>query len=180
MLELLATKHEDWIRIAYSMTNDTDRANDLVQDMYVRLHRLGKTREDVSYKDTVNRYFVWTVLVNMYKTSRRTKVYKKLEICELLGNEINTDYSDYSEEEDNAFELLTSRVKSITSKWKPYDRKLFELYFLHGQSLRQIANGANIGLNSIHNSVKSYREIMREELSEDLIDYFNEDYDKIL
>jgi DNA-directed RNA polymerase specialized sigma24 family protein len=116
----------------------------------------------------------------MYKTSRRTKVYKKLEICELLGNEINTDYSDYSEEEDNAFELLTSRVKSITSKWKPYDRKLFELYFLHGQSLRQIANGANIGLNSIHNSVKSYREIMREELSEDLIDYFNEDYDKIL
>ena len=74
MLELLATKHDDWIRIAYSMTKDMDRAKDLVQDMYLRLHRLGKTKEDIMYKDTINRYFVWTVLVNMYKVSMRSKV----------------------------------------------------------------------------------------------------------
>lgn len=179
MLELLATKHKDWIRIAYSMTGDIDRANDLVQDMYIRLDRLGKTKEDVSYKDTVNRYFVWTVLVNMYKTSRRAKVRKKLEICELLGNDINTDYTDYDNDEDLAFEIVNKKIKAITSEWKPYDRKLFELYFIHGQSLRQIAFGAGIGLNSIHNSVKRYREIIKAELSEDLQDYFNQDYDKI-
>jgi transposase len=50
---------------------------------------------------------------------------------------------------------------------------------MQGQSLRQIANGAGIGLNSIHNSVKSYRKILKDELSEDLMDYFNGDYDKI-
>ena len=59
MLELLATKHNDWVRIAFSMTGNMDDAQDLVQDMYLRLDRLGKTREQISYKDTVNRYFIW-------------------------------------------------------------------------------------------------------------------------
>ena len=35
MLELLATKQDDWIRIAYSMTDDMDEAKDLVQEMYL-------------------------------------------------------------------------------------------------------------------------------------------------
>ena len=178
MLELLATKHDDWIRIAYSMTKDMDRAKDLVQDMYLRLHRLGKTKEDIMYKDTINRYFVWTVLVNMYKVSMRSKVYKKIDTCELFGNEDVAD-EEYDVEENYSFEKITKAIKEIVSTWKPYDKKLFELYFIHGQSLRQISKGAGIGLNSIHNSVKSYRDILRKELSEDLMDYFNEDYDKI-
>ena len=80
------------LEIAFSMTDDMDEAKDLVQDMYLRLDRLGKTREEVSYKDTVNRYFVWTVLFNMYKVSRRTKVHKKLDTCELLGNEYSSGH----------------------------------------------------------------------------------------
>tara|TARA_R110000765_G_scaffold342535_1_gene432704 strand:+ start:594 stop:1133 length:540 start_codon:yes stop_codon:yes gene_type:complete len=179
MLELLATKHEDWIRIGYSMTGDMDKAKDLVQDMYIRLDRLGKTREDVAYRDTVNRYFIWTVMFNMYKVSMRAKVHKKIETCELLGNEEMEDF-DYDVGRDNAFTTIREGISEIVSEWSQYDRKLFELYFLHGQSLRQIANGAGIGLNSIHNSVKGYKAILSEEISEDLQDYFNQDYDKIV
>jgi RNA polymerase sigma factor (sigma-70 family) len=178
MLELLATKHDDWVRIAFSMTGNIDDAQDLVQDMYLRLDRLGKTKEEISYKDTVNRYFVWTVLFNMYKVSRRSKVHKKLETCELLGNEAIQDV-EYNLDESYSFESITSKIDNIIKDWKPYDKKLFDLYFMQGLSLRNIAKGAGIGLNSIHNSVKSYREILREELSEDLMDYFNGDYDKI-
>ena len=72
-----------------------------------------------------------------------------------------------------------SKIDDITKDLKIYDRQLFDLYFIQGQSLRQIATGANIGLNSIHNSIKSYRDVLRKELSEDLMDYFNQDYDKI-
>ena len=178
MLELLATKHDDWVRIALSMTGNIDDAQDLVQDMYLRLDRLGKTKEQISYKDTVNRYFIWTVLFNMFKVSKRTKVYKKLDTCELVGSEELKD-SNYDVDEDYSFDTLNARVKDIVKEWKVYDRQLFDLYFMQGQSLRQIANGAGIGLNSIHNSIKSYRDILRQELSEDLMDYFNGDYDKI-
>ena len=178
MLELLATKHDDWVRIALSMTGNIDDARDLVQDMYLRLERLGKTREEISYKDTVNRYFSWTVLFNMYKVSKRAKVHKKLDTCELFEDE-GVEVTEYNSDEDFAFSSITDSINNIVSDWKPYDKKLFDLYFMQGLSLRQIAKGANIGLNSIHNSVKSYREALREELSEDLMDYFNGDYDKI-
>ena len=180
MLELLATKHDDWVRIDFSMTGNMDDAQDLVQDMYLRLHRLGKTREQISYKDTVNRYFIWTVLFNMFKVSRRTKVYKKLDTCEYLGNEeVTLDEYDFDEAHFNSVESISNSIKEIVDEWKVYDRQLFNLYYMQGQSLRQIANGAGIGLNSIHNSVKSYRKILKDELSEDLMDYFNGDYDKI-
>ena len=87
---------------------------------------------------------------------------------------------DYDVGRDNAFTTIREGISEIVSEWSQYDRKLFELYFLHGQSLRQIANGAGIGLNSIHNSVKGYKAILNAELSEDLQDYFNQDYDKIV
>jgi len=184
MLELLATKHDDWIRIAFSMTGSMDDAQDLVQDMYIRLERLGKTREQITYKDTVNRYFVWTVLFNMYKTSRRVKVHKKVETCQLLGNEDYFDKDWMKEEfdyikEDESFTSMIDSVKSIVKEWSPYDIQLFELYYIKDQSLRQISKGAGIGLSSIHTDVKRIRGALREELSEDLIDYFNGDYDKI-
>ena len=177
MLEFLATKHNDWVRIALSMTGNIDDAQDLVQDMYLRLDRLGKTKEDITYKDTINRYFVWTVLFNMYKVSKRTKVYKKLETCELLGNEDILD-TEYDIDENHSFDALNNKIRGIVKDWKVYDKQLFELYYMQGQSLRQIANGAGIGLNSIHNSVKSYRRILKDELSGDLAYYF-EHYDKI-
>ena len=81
--------------------------------------------------------------------------------------------------EDNAFSNITAKIDKITSKWSIYDKKLFELYFIKGLSLRAIAKGSNIGLTSIHTSVLKYKEILRENLSEDLIDYFNQDFEKI-
>ena len=91
-----------------------DDAQDLVQDMYLRLERLGKTREEISYKDTVNRYFVWTVLFNMYKVSRRTKVHKKLDTCELLGRDVQ-DQTMISDE-DYSFSSITIRIKTYCNR----------------------------------------------------------------
>jgi len=108
------------------------------------------------------------------KTSKKSIVTWELRIEDDAIESLEYDYS-----EDDSFSYIVDKIKDITSDWKPYDKKLFDLYFMQGLSLRQIAKGANIGLNSIHNSVKSYREALREELSEDLMDYFNGDYDKI-
>ena len=72
-----------------------------------------------------------------------------------------------------------SQVQGITSDWTVYDKRLFELYFIQGLSLRAISKGAKIGLTSIHNSILNQKAILKEYLSEDLIDYFNQDFDNI-
>lgn len=180
MLELLAKQHDDWIRIAFSMTDDMDEAKDLVQDMYLVVIEGTRSVGDITYKNQINRYFIWKLIRSLFVDKYRKKNSKKSILTwELRDEDNHIEDTDYDYREDDSFSAIMGKVKEITSDWKPYDKKLFDLYFMQGLSLRNIAKGAGIGLNSIHNSVKSYREILREELSEDLMDYFNGDYDKI-
>ena len=180
MLELLAKQHDDWIRIAYNMTEDMDEAKDLVQEMYLVVLEGKRSIKDITYKDQINRYFVWKLLRSLFIDEYRRKNSKKSVVTFELREEDNAIEGvvyDYSE--DDSFSSIVDKIKEITSDWKPYDKKLFDLYFMQGLSLRKIAKGAGIGLSSIHNSIKGYREALKEELSEELTDYFNGDYDKI-
>ena len=176
MLEKLAVHHELWIKMLVNLGCKTDVAKDLVQDMYLRMHRLVKDESRIMYKDDVNRYFVWITLRNLYysylKDKRNSIFYEILENDEVVQ-------SEYNIEEDDAFSKLMSQIKDITSDWTVYNKRLFELYFIQGLSLRAISKGAKIGLTSIHNSILNQKAILREHLSEDLIDYFNQDFDKI-
>ena len=183
MLEILAKQHEDWIRVAYGMTNDMDEARDLVQDMYVVVLERVSLEGKMYNTSQANRYYIWKVIRSIFVDNMRKKNSKKhINTVPLIDDrEVSYgEYVDFDDLEDDAFEAIHLKLSELTKTWSQYDRKLFELYFLHGQSLRQIANGANIGLNSIHNSVKGYRAVVSEEISEDLQDYFNQDYDKIV
>jgi RNA polymerase sigma factor (sigma-70 family) len=176
MLEKLAVHHELWIKMLVNLGCKTDVAKDLVQDMYLRMHRLVKDESRIMYKDDVNRYFVWITLRNLYysylKDKRNSIFYEILENDEVVE-------SPYDTAEDDAFSAIMKQVENIISDWTVYDKRLFELYFIQGLSLRAISKGAKIGLTSIHNSILNQKAILREHLSEDLIDYFNQDFDKI-
>ena len=176
MLEKLAVHHELWIKMLVNLGCNIDVAKDLVQDMYLRMHRLVKDEKRIMYKDDVNRYFVWITLRNLYysylKDKRNSIFYEILENDEVVQ-------SEYDVAEDDAFENIMTQINEIISDWTVYDKRLFELYFIQGLSLRAISKGAKIGLTSIHNSILNQKSILREHLSEDLIDYFNQDFDKI-
>lgn len=176
MLEKLAVHHELWIKMLVKLGCKVDVAKDIVQEMYLKLHKLVKDPQRIMYGDDVNRYFVWVTLKNMYFS--HLKKNNKTIFYEILENDDREDVS-YDLSEDEAFQRIMEKVNKITKDWAVYDRRLFDLYFIRGFSLRAISRGSKIGLNSIHNSVIKYREILRNELSEDLIDYFNEDFDKI-
>ena len=176
MLEKLAVHHVLWIKMLVNLGCKVEDAQDLVQDMYIRLHTLVKDPKRIMYGEDVNRYYVWTTLRNMYFSSLKKK--RNNIFYELREND-DVELSEYDSSEDKAFESITTRIDSITSKWTVYDKRLFELYFIQGLSLRAISKGSKIGLTSIHTSVLKYKKILKENLSEDLMDYFNQDFNKI-
>ena len=176
MLEKLAQHHVLWIKMLINLGCDVEDAKDLVQDMYIRLHDLVKDPKRIMYGDQVNRYYVWITLRNMYFSSLKKK--RNNIFYELRDND-DVELNEYDSLEDSAFLFLESQIECITSKWEIYDKRLFELYFMQGLSLRAISKGSKIGLTSIHTSVLNYKRILRESLSEDLMDYFNQDFDKI-
>jgi DNA-directed RNA polymerase specialized sigma24 family protein len=176
MLEKLAKHHDLWIKMLVNLGCNVEDAKDLVQDMYIRLHRLVKDPQKMMYGDDVNRYYVWTTLRNMYFSKLKRD---RASIFYELWDSDEGENSEYDMSEDEAFTKITEQVDDITSNWTIYDKKLFELYFIKGLSLRAIAKGSKIGLTSIHTSILNYKQILRDNLSEDLIDYFNQDFDKI-
>jgi|TARA_B110000285_G_scaffold98356_1_gene112199 RNA polymerase sigma factor (sigma-70 family) len=176
MLEKLAVHHVLWIKMLVNLGCKVEDAQDLVQDMYIRLHTLVKDPDRIMYGDDINRHYVWVTLRNMYFSSIKKK--RKITFYELRDSD-DLESSEYDNSEDNAFEIIKSQIDNITSSWTVYDKRLFELYFIQGLSLRAISKGSKIGLTSIHTSVLNYKRILRESLSEDLMDYFNQDFNKI-
>ena len=57
MLEELSKNHKHWLSIAYQICKDKDYANDLVQDMYLKLYNCDKD---------INEWYIYRVIKNMY------------------------------------------------------------------------------------------------------------------
>ena len=68
LIDKLADKHEDWIRMAKSFGADIEQSNELVQLMYIRLVKyVDADSERIMYtKDEVNTYYVYVTLRNLF------------------------------------------------------------------------------------------------------------------
>ena len=180
MLELLAKQHDDWIRIAYNMTEDMDEAQDLVQEMYLVVIEGKRSVKDITYKDQINRYFVWKLLRSLFVDEyRRRNSKKSIKTCEIIMDKDDKALEDYNIEKDSSFEYIVSRINEAERTWHPYKRQIFDLYFMKGVSGNKIAKEGLVPTSEVYAYINEIKREFREELGEDVTDYFNEDYDKI-
>ena len=192
MLEILTKKHSEWMSMAMSICRDKNLAKDLVQDMYLRLNRYIDNPERIMKNDEVNSFFVYITLRNLFYDYKKDKNNNSSRF-----EEYKSYYTDDSDESvvakfatlpedretddlmEEAYHKISEAIYKEVSTWHWYDEKLFKLYFLTDNSLRDIAKDTKISLTSIYNSCKNYKKIIEEKFGEDIEDFFNEDYDKI-
>ena len=180
MLELLAKKHNMWMNMVMSFGCDYQTAQDIVQSMYLRMHKYIKDERRIMYNDDeVNRFFIYVTLKNMWRTyiAAETK-YKFFDIWEHEGAESFKD-EVFDASMDAAFERLISYISTEMNTWHKYDKILSEKYLKSDYSLREIADGTGISLTSIFNTIKNNKAILREKFSEDYQDFKNGDYNLI-
>ena len=178
MLDRLAKHHDLWIKILINLGCEKIDADDLVQDMYIRIYDYVKNEERIFYDDDINKYFVYKVLRNMYFSHLKSGYSNVFPTNEIFDDEYE-DNIDELLDENAYFTFLIDSIEDMVKDWSVYDKKLFDLYFIRGFSLRKISKGTKIGLSSIHNSILNYKEQLRDVLLEDLEDYFNGDYSKL-
>jgi DNA-directed RNA polymerase specialized sigma24 family protein len=67
VIDLVAEKHDDWIHMARSFGCSEDDANELVQEMYLRIHRYVESPEKIMYNETeVNTFYIYVTLRNLF------------------------------------------------------------------------------------------------------------------
>lgn len=186
MLEKLAKYHDEWLKILYSFGCEYDDAQDIVQDMYLNFSKWDVNLNKIKYKDTINKYYVYTTLKNMYLQMLKKQNFS----TEFTEDIVVFEQEEYNEDESMAMDRLLECIFSDISKLSIFEARLFELYWdlslnpkviysNDNLSQRDIAFGSDVSLTTIHKHLKRIKDQLTEKYAESVEDYFNGDYDKI-
>jgi len=175
VLNLLASKHYEWVKMAHSF-GAGDYAEDIVQEMYIRLNKYVDDPERIMYKDEPNKLFVWVTLRNMVRNFQNKK-----EIVHYCGDMVEYDQEEdvFDYEEAEGFERLIEKIWESTEELHWYDKKMFEIYHTTDMSMRDIEKETKISLYSIFDTLKKTKEYVKEKHYEDYEDLQNGEADLI-
>lgn len=170
ILTKLYENHNKWNVIVKRLGAPNHVAEDLVMDMYIKMHNVNKNT--VIKSIDVYAYFVLRNLYFDYFKKQNVKRSKEVSIEELTNRlSCTDDKMIYELEDSNLFCMKSEIVESKkiddlelaknTLIW--YDRKVLDLHY-SGLTMRKISRDTGISLSSIFNTIKNARKTIREYL----------------
>jgi RNA polymerase sigma factor (sigma-70 family) len=206
-LSKIAQHHEEYIRYIKKM-GTTSHAEDLVQEMYLRLFQYDCIDKAILEDGTVNKSYIWRTLRNLlssYATSankfhfvqidksvQSTTSYEDENKGQIIYKEYAYEQPDNEREE--AYSRLFAKLEVELSKLDEpnkynYNQVLFMTYLKdkeslnnrkgYGLTIRKMSEITKISETSIFNTIKNCRKALAEELEEDITDFNNQDYELI-
>ena len=153
--------------MARSFGVSEESANELVQEMYIRVTKYVDDADKIMYNEKeLNNYYIYVTLRNLFLS--RFHLGRK-EAHHSIHN-IRREFPNYSEvdgEYEDSFDALISKIEEAVDSWYWYDKKLWNIHFKKEMSMRTIARETRISLSSIFNTLsngkKTIREISKEE-----------------
>lgn len=173
LLEAISKHHKEWVKIVTSF--GSEYPEDIVQEMYLRMHKYGQKEKILNENGEVNTFFIWIALRNCFYDSNKLQ---KIEFLPLENIYNVTDVNNESEKVE-AFNKLFKLIEDETNNWHHYDKLLFDIYRGKQLSIRQIAEQSNIHYTSIFHTLKHCKKRIKEAIGESYDDYLNEDYELI-
>ena len=165
-LEKIAEKHDDWHRIVLSFGCKESIAEDIVQEMYIRIHTYITKGVDISFrvkdKDDINHIFIYRTLRSLYiDLHRKEKNIIKTNIDNLA------DYIDENEgltkgDVCNAMQ----QMDSLLDKTFWYDRTVFEI-ISSGTSIAELSRKTNITYYSLYFTHKRVKQLIKDNIEWD-------------
>jgi len=175
-LSKVAEHHEDYLRIVKSLGVD-DLAEDIVQEMYIKISKYCSPERILQENGTVNKYYIRCVLYNLVHDYRKQQnKLNKVNIEEVYNLGVEYDYIEETEAYTGLIQLIGEEVKT----WHWYDRDLFTLYWKTGWSIRKLSDETRISTSSIFQTLKYCKNQIRINVGEDYEDFMNQDYEYIM
>ena len=188
ILDILSKRHGEWLNMAKGFKLTEDDANELVQEMYLRMYDYTKDIDRIMYNETeINTFYIFITLRNLYysKFTNYNKKNKKLLLFSDLQNShdkekledvLNKLSYDLEKHKDSYkkkinLEALFTKIEDIIDDWYWYDKKLTKLYLNTDMSMRDISKETKISLSSIFNTLTNAKEKIREESKEEYKKY---------
>lgn len=141
-IELLYKKHKTWIKIVKSFGCNNAIAEDIVQEMYVKIIIKVNDGLDIMYNDNeINYYYIFRTLNSLHIDLQRKK--KNIYI-EGLENILN-------KEDAPNYEAVYDEIQKELDKMYWYDKRIFEL-INSGESIASLSRKTHIAYYSLYNT----------------------------
>lgn len=164
LLEALSKRHKDWIQMALSFGLPIEDAEDLVQEMYVRMYER-TTLDKIRYKKLdVNTFYVYVTLKNLFYDQKRSEVGTVQIDPQMIAYE---DAGRCKHLKEEILEEIAETIERL--HW--YDKKIFEIYYGEKETIRQLSEGSKISQSSIYNTLKNVRIKIKENHKEKYEEY---------
>jgi RNA polymerase sigma factor (sigma-70 family) len=168
----VAKNHKNYVKVINSF-GEYFYAEDLVQEMYLRLDR-NKQPQDIIVNGKVNEYYIYLTLKSVFLNFVKAKeqIYKTNDLP------LNIEAVDNSEYHEAQYRF-NARIEAEINSWHWFDSMLFKLYLESGKSMRDISDGTTISLRSVFDTITECKRKLKENCKEDYLDLVNNDLELI-
>jgi len=164
-LEKVFSKNKDWVRICMSFGCNKTTAEDLTQEMYLKLATLLRNNNslDIYYDESqINYFYIYKILRSLF-----------LDLCrkEKKITKVNIEYLEkfiQEEEVTNDKDILgkMQQLDNLLDKVYWYDKKVFDLVS-EGMSIAELSKKSGISYYSLYNTYKNVKSLIKNEIQWD-------------
>ena len=146
----LSKRDNEWRKIALKLCMDKMLADDLVQDMYLRIYKQQKDWEEI--KDN-QAFYVYICLRNLY--FNHIKKENQRDIVRIDSTKEIPFHEEYDLKEFSR--MLQTEMMNLSFS----QRESLELNVVDGKSMRWIASSRDISLNDVFKLCKTARDLVQ-------------------
>jgi DNA-directed RNA polymerase specialized sigma24 family protein len=149
LLSKIFKKHRIWIDIVSSFGCNKDTAEDIVQEMYIKIQKNINNGLDINYDDDYNYYYIFKTLKSMFVDLKRKE-------SKVFIFNIDDQPSYFNHINDVNYQEAYKKVQTELDKLYWYDKKVYQL--LEGnESVAKLSRKTNIPYHSLYNT---YRKVL--------------------
>lgn len=153
-MQLLAAKHQDWIAIVKTFGCNKQLAEDITQEMYIKIQLKLEDGLNILYEeDEINYYYIFKTLRTLFlDLKRKGKNIYRMDIEHVAENVINKKRNNEQVNYEEKYEIIINELDKMY--W--YDKKVYELIDA-GESIASLSRKSGIPYYSLYNTYKKVR-----------------------
>jgi DNA-directed RNA polymerase specialized sigma24 family protein len=164
LVEHTYKKHHNWLsQVAYNFTKNKDNAEELVQNLYLKLMEL-KDVNKILYNNDINLFYTYKMLRSIYLNGLK----KQTPTLPLDDDLYNLPTDSYSYEADNMFEKMIELANEALDKAYWFDAQLLRTYIEEEHSIQSLHDATGISNSTIFTSMKKTKLYIREYVNKNL------------
>lgn len=156
ILTELHKRKNEWKGVLRSFNCPEDDIEDVIHDMYLKIHKLTQKGTNILYNETeVNSWYIYLTLKSIYLN-------KVIRSSKFIHSDCYINNSTDTEEMQYDIEMISEKVIGRLNKMSWYNREVYKM--VTQKSIKKVALATGIKYHSLRNTKMKVEAKLREEI----------------